>query len=213
MPDQASLLQAQLLFVFATILLVAEGVALSVGARWAFPIGIRLRWREETVDLALPVDVAGDLSDPVDRKHAFDLGERQTACWLDASHIGLLDSSVAFGVRRTFRIRVFRGVGVTATGLIQIQRRGSRTVFRWRPVVRLSSPLFLALGAGASFFLFEGMADFPGTSILPIVFGVWSAVYLGTLWWTLRKLPPVYEAVTAQLVAKAAEHQAAARRA
>lgn len=108
--------QTQALGALALALLLIEGVALSRGARWAFVFGIPWSWKTETLDVSLPEGISGDLTDPLERLHAFDLEDYRSAFWIDAPGVGLLCWAIGSGSRNTFRIRVLRGVGVVASG-------------------------------------------------------------------------------------------------
>ncbi|MEM6994239.1 MAG: hypothetical protein AAF721_27235 [Myxococcota bacterium] len=186
------------------VLVFIEGIALSRGSRWAFALGLPLPWKTETVDVALPEGIAGDLSDPLDRLHAFDLEDYRSAFWLDPAHVGLLYWGVGFGARNTLRIRVLRGLGVVATAVVHMRPLQGRTQFRWRPTIRVAPPTLIALLTGISTVSFGG-----GFPIAPAVV-IWCVMYLALLWWTLRQLPAMFHAVTAQLVARAIEANATA---
>lgn len=91
--------QTHALGVLALALLLIEGVALSRGARWAFVFGIPWSWKTETLDVSLPEGVSGDLTDPLERLHAFDLEDYRSAFWIDAPGVGLLCCAIGSGSR------------------------------------------------------------------------------------------------------------------
>ncbi|MBL4687180.1 MAG: hypothetical protein JKY37_21465 [Nannocystaceae bacterium] len=187
-----------MLFGLAVIVMVFEGIALSTGARWAFRLGLPLRWRRQTVNIRIP----DGLPDSVDLKDVFELKDFRTGFWLGASRVGLLYWGVAF-VNNPFNTRTARGIGAVATGTIRIQRMGSSTIFAWRPVLRVGPPLVVV---SATLGLFVMVGPDP---IVAFQFALLSLAYLGILWATLRGLRAMYDILTAQLLAKAAEHHSA----
>ncbi len=197
MGDDPFSLETRVLGFVAAALLLGGGVLLSRGTAWMFALGIPLPAKTERVEVALPPGIEGDLDDDLDRLHTFDLDDYCSAFWLSANRIGLLYWAVSFGARNTLKIRAIRGVGVLATGIVDIQREATHTTFRWRPVIRLG-PLAL-LGALVGMLRVSFGPDYP---VLPAL-AIWGLMYLVLLLWTLRKLPGMYEGVSAQLVARA----------
>ncbi len=185
--------------ILVPVAFLVDAIALARGASWAYRFGFGLPWRTERVDLRLPDDLHGDGLAPTEVMYTPDLDDHRTAVWLDADRIGLLYWGLSLGARNTVKIRALRGLGVVASGLIRIERAADHVTFHWRPVLRPAPVLLLGVLLGTS-----GLTG-PAGLAAPLV---WTAMYLAAVWWTLRSLPEVYDAVTAELVAAAARASA-----
>ena len=197
MPDAGIPLEIQALSFLLCVVMLGGGIMLSRGVGWLFSLGIPLPRKTERVEVVVPEGIEGDLTDSAERLHAFDLEDYRSAFWLSPTRIGLLYWAVSLGARNSLHIPILRGMGVLATGLVEIEREATHTTFHWRPVLRLGPLLFVGV-----LVLMSGITFGLGDDVLPLA-GIWGLIYLGLAGWTLRQLPGMYESVSAQLVARA----------
>jgi hypothetical protein len=188
-------------FMLVGLLILTDGIALSRAKAWAYRLGIPLGWREEVLELALPRPPA-EAGGLADSQICFSKAEAHVAYYLDSQSIGLLYWGVSVGARNSLRFSPLIGLGVLASGLLEIAYERNRTMLRWRPVLRLGPLLLIGASALAPF----GFQDWQGEFVpLPLLIGgAILLAYLAMVWWTLRRLSRLYQIVSGALAEAAA---------